>query len=279
MATIEDLHRHRDKLRGDLEALNLEFYPDIGTITGNPTAIWESVCKSVRSTKDAMLPPKEANRTAIREMIRTDFARRVFDALATTPDGFFQGNDTGLGACAEAELKFLAAAKPEIIDRRKKQPVVILEHEGSPVGILKRVGEQSILGLAEAPGLNEGIISGFSYSNTIARGKTVLAAADRASRTHYGSTLKAVAISLKDVEFFVGAPRPIRGSTFGLDRDIIDDFNDCRPFGRRIVGLDEMKNLAERLVGKYIQAQRTRRAGEIALDILGEYVSELDLRY
>ncbi|MGE5309643.1 MAG: hypothetical protein ACM3JF_01015, partial [Sphaerimonospora mesophila] len=77
MASIEDLHRHRDELCSDLEALGLEFYPDIGTISGNPTAIWESVCKSVRSTEDAALPPKEANRTAIREMIQTDFARKL----------------------------------------------------------------------------------------------------------------------------------------------------------------------------------------------------------
>ncbi|MGE5309806.1 MAG: hypothetical protein ACM3JF_01870, partial [Sphaerimonospora mesophila] len=200
-------------------------------------------------------------------------------ALVTTPTGAFQGNDTGLAVCAEAESNFLIAAKPKIINKRKKKPVVILEHEGRPVGILKQAGEPSILGLAEAPGLSEGIISGFSYSNTIAKGEAVLAVANRASSTYYGSALNAVAISLKDVEFFVGTPRPIRGSTFGLDRHIIDDFNDCRPFGRRIVGLDEMKNLAERFVGKHIQAQRTRQAGEIALDILEKYIPELNLRY
>ncbi len=154
---------------------------------------------------------------------------------------------TGSMACIKAEAGFLGSAKAG-------SPIIVMK-SGEVVGMIKRAGEWTLLGLGgvdEEMG-GEGVAAGVISDPTNARA------------LYQGDPYQPLVVDVDDLISLNGDNpcRPIRMSNFALDLPLLQYLSEHT--GKQLIGIHALKRLVEELVNTEKRLERARKAGKAAL--------------
>lgn len=216
MSTSLDICRqYAYDLSGDMASIGVRS-PSLCIDVSSPEELWQFVRQQVVLSKHA-----RRDTSPFPPALTTVFGKKVVELLQSTDSGRFASKVPAVGnhACRLTESRFLQATAQLEGQIAPDDPIcpkpLIVTNNNQACGLLKFVGDTTLLGLRDSPDVNtaRGSIYGFANKSTM----NCLRSAARIAA-------QPAAIEYSDIVDAVGPPDILRASHFLLDPDALSSF-------------------------------------------------------
>ena len=245
---LEQLRADYRALTGDLRAHHVR-WPDTDRYDFSQSLLWHDMRDAIAHTRWAHLDQSRAARQS-----RTRFGEYLLRMLAETRDGEFNHDCDAIG-CMQAEPAFMAALHPAPLSPVARQlwaPPVLLEGPGGIDGMIKFVGEKTMLSFVDG-NTTAGGLYGFP-DEIMEHMHDAIGAADGT-----------VVVPTEQLWERLGPPLPIRLSNFALDAECRANIGEL--LYKDVLGSNELRQIAEQRAGEdYTAALRRGQQLLRALD-------------